>query len=417
MAASSLGDTHVPGMEKPLAVTNDNMTSYGIKFSSFQKIALYIFFFSINFEVWDPLNTGGYFSISKLTGFIYLLTIIPQFAYFVRVKTLEHFLLPIWVFFWLLTVMSFLNITDQFNNFFDFSIFQNIFLFWFLSNHEQEEPLVLEKGFLIFALGSTALALLFLAGIGVGDAGDGRAMIFGDNSNIIGVKMSISMIVLALAVMQNRLNLGKLRYLFLAFIPILLQLMLATASRVAFISLVVALTAGVILYKAKKAWHKIAVIGMGVIIFIILLNQLLKSEILLLRLLQSSQGGGNLANRNVVWQDIIPIIQKYPFFGIGETGYAEFTQPLFSRVISPHNVFLEVLCYTGAIGLIIYLIFFQQLIKKAYKDYKVDGLLLPLLFLIPVLGILLSGQILNVKIGWCIFAYIAGSSRFKTGTI
>ena len=43
-----------------------------------QRFALYLFFFSINFEVWDPFNTDGFFSVSKLTGLIYLFTIIPQ---------------------------------------------------------------------------------------------------------------------------------------------------------------------------------------------------------------------------------------------------------------------------------------------------------------------------------------------------
>jgi O-antigen ligase len=72
---------------------------------------------------------------------------------------------------------------------------------------------------------------------------------------------------------------------------------------------------------------------------------------------------------------------------------------------SPHNVILEVLSYTGITGLFFYVLFLYRIFKISLKKYKKDGSLLQLLLLIPILGLLLSGQLLAVKIGYVIFAF------------
>jgi O-antigen ligase len=325
--------------------------------------------------------------------------------------TRNPFLLFIWLFFSILTFVGLININVVSYNFFDFTIFQNIFLFWFLINHERKDPLVLEKGMISFALGSVAIALLFYSGIGI-EYEEGRVKIFGDNQNIIGLRMSISLAILILTIAQNRLKLGRLRYLLVLPIPIMLQLMVETGSRVAFISFALVLAVWVFLFKTKKVIGKTLVFSMGAIISIILWIYLIQSDTLLQRLLISSETG-DLAGRDIIWQKLLPLIESNPIFGVGRTGYDYFTQITFGGMASPHNVIIEVLCYTGIIGLIIYLLFLFHVFKKGYKNYRTNGLLLPLLLLIPVLGILVSAQILEVKIGWAIFAYVAGSSVFK----
>jgi O-antigen ligase len=82
----------------------------------------------------------------------------------------------------------------------------------------------------------------------------------------------------------------------------------------------------------------------------------------------------------------------------------------FSRIPSPHNVILELMCYSGIIGLTIYLVYFYQICKRGYQSYKRKGLLLPILLLIYIFGMLFTGQILYDKIGWIIFAYTVGST-------
>ena len=126
----------------------------------------------------------------------------------------------------------------------------------------------------------------------------------------------------------------------------------------------------------------------------------------------------DLSGRDIIWQNIMPLIKDNLVFGVGNVGYSEFSQSTFGLFNSPHNVFLEILCYTGIIGLSIYLVFLFRIFSKCYQLYKTENNLLPLILLIPVLGIIASSQILDVKTGWIIFAFIAGSciSSMKSGT-
>jgi len=374
-----------------------------------QRIALYIFFFSINFdEIFDPFNTNGFFSVSKLTGLVYLITIMPDIKYINKSDAKNPFLLSILFFFALLTVVSLLNINSISSDFFDFTIFQNIFLFWLLINNERKDHFVLEKGMLSFALGSIILALLFCTGIGI-EYEDGRVGIFGDNPNVISLRMCISLVILILAIVQNRLKLGRLRYLLILPIPIMFQLMIETASRVGIISFSLVLIIGVVLFKTKNVFSKIAVFAGGGIVIIFLFKYIMKSEIVVRRLL-SSYEQVDLAGRDVIWQRLLPLFENNPIIGVGKTGYAYFTQINFGFQVSPHNVILEVLFYTGIVGLLIYLYFLYRILKGGYQYYKAAGYLLPLLLLVPVMGMLISGQILYTKIGWIIYAYIVGCS-------
>ena len=88
----------------------------------------------------------------------------------------------------------------------------------------------------------------------------------------------------------------------------------------------------------------------------------------------------------------------------------------FGGYADPHNVIIAVFCYTGIIGLLVFLIFFFRIIANAIKRNKYGGELLPIILLIPILGMVLTGQIFVQKIIWILFAYIAGSSTKKVKT-
>ena len=189
----------------------------------------------------------------------------------------------------------------------------------------------------------------------------------------------------------------------------MLTLMAESGSRVAFLSFILAFIAGGFLFQTKKVWAKILVLGIGALAFLAVWQFLMQIEVLNTRLLMSIEER-DLSERDIIWQRLLPLIKSNPLFGVGKTGYADFTQIIFGQFTSPHNVFIEVLCLTGITGLFIYLVFLYRIFKGSYLLYKAESLLLPLLLIIPVLGLLLSGQILFVKIGWVIFAYISGSS-------
>jgi O-antigen ligase len=385
---------------------------------SIQRIALYLFFFSINFEVWDPLNTNGSFSISRLMGFVYLVSMIPTIVFSLNSTRNEvrPIFRTIWIFFGLLTVVNIFNINVGFHSFFNFSIFMNIILLWILITHESHDQHVLDRGMISFAIGSVALALLYNAGIGIEYSSEGRVSIFGDNENIIGLRMSISISILVMAFLQNPLELGKIRYVLLLPVPIMLQFLAESGSRVALLAFILSFISASVLLKTKNIRTKLLIFATGILIFYLIWHFMMQTDVIRIRLLRSMQEG-DLSNRDVIWQQIIPIIKGNPIFGIGETGYHEHMYGIFGEITSPHNVILEVLCYTGIVGLIVYLIFLYRIFIKSIQLYRNKGMLLPLLLLIPVMGMLLSGHILVVKIGWVIFAYIIGRSFIEPDQI
>ncbi len=378
------------------------LSEFNISRSSLQKWALWLFFFSLNFEVWDPTKSG-YFSIAKFTGLIYLISILYDTNSFLGLRYINKLLRPIWIFFILLTIINIININSTSHSFFDFTIFQNIFLFWLLFNHEKREPGVLEKGLLYFALGSFLLAGLYYFQIGIIST-NGRVTIFGDNLNIIGIRMCISSIIMLLYIIKNSLYYSKWRLLL--FVPILLMLafMADTGSRVAFISLAVSYLIGILLLKSNTRSEKILFIFIAALIGILLSNYILHKGILSDRLMQTFQEG-DLSSRGKIWESIFPLIKSNFVFGVGETGYVEYMISNYGKLPSPHNVVIEILAYTGILGLFIYLVYLFRIVKISYKYFHRTGHLLQLLLLVPIIGMLLSGQLLETKIGWVILSF------------
>ena len=374
-----------------------------MKLRNLQRVALYFLFFSINFEVWDPLGTHGSFSLSKLAGYFYFFTIITELPSFFRTSSIKKFLTPLLAFFILLSIVNFININATSSVFIDVSIFQNIILFIILINHERKFPGTLEKGLFYFALGSFLLALLFQLGIGV-NYDHGRVTIFGDNQNIIAIKECTSIIIL-LAFLRNRNPVFKKKqYFVLLFIPLMFSLMIQTGSRSAFITFCLMIFSGVLLMKGPKRYSKIFIFFLGVILGFVIWYYLPTSGVLYSRLKLTEQSH-DLGGRAGIWEIVLPFIKNNPLFGRGESGYISYITRSTGNYISPHNVILEVLSYTGIVGLSLYILFLSRIFLISLKKYRKDGSLLRLLLIIPILSQLLSGQLLNVKLGYVIFAF------------
>ena len=117
---------------------------------------------------------------------------------------------------------------------------------------------------------------------------------------------------------------------------------------------------------------------------------------------------GDLSSRDIIWAKVMDVISNNYIYGIGKTGYL-----LELGDFSPHNVILEVLCYTGIVGLLIFGYFLFGIVSNAYKKAKDHCDSLPLILLVPIFGMILSGQIFGQKIVWFIFAYIAYKSKIS----
>jgi len=367
-----------------------------------QNLALYSFFFLVNFQELKVFNSDA-FSLPKLSAIIYMITIFPHLRKFLSTREIKVSISTLWIFIGLLTLVSYFNISGGAVVFFDLPLFQFIILFLILINHGRMRPEVLEKGMLSLAFGSITLVLLYNLGLGI-EYDEGRVILYGDNPNIIGIRMCIAITILFITVVQNKLELGKIRYLLLIPIPVMFQLLAETASRKALIVFLLCFIVGVMLFKTKKHWTKIIILASGIIGFLIILQNIIQYDILMFRILKTYESR-DLSGRYEIYTSIIPVIQQHPIFGIGITGYFS----LFG-IRSPHNVFLEVLIYTGIIGMTLYLTFLFGILKKAYRELITTSYLLPVLLLIPILGLMASGQILHQKLGWTVFAYIISSS-------
>lgn len=370
-----------------------------------QRFFLYIFFFSLNFEMFD-LSGSGIFSIGKLTGILYFVSVIPSLRSFLSHSDIGKELRFLWIFFILLTIVSLFNINSRDSVFFNFSIFQNILLLIILINHERREPGILGKAFFVYSIGTIFLALLAIQGIGISYSTDQRMTIFNDNQNVIGMRMSIAMIIISVIVSGNMFKRSYSNFLLLIPFGILFTVMLGTGSRVAIISLSIALILEIfLLIRKSNIFKKSLIIIIGVLALYVLVDLVKDNEMMMSRLEKADEG--DLSDRNLIWEKILPMIEERPVLGHGSTGYTEKIAPYYyGDFASPHNVLLEVFVYTGIVGLIFFLIYLMYLFIIAYKYYKKRNKLLALLLLIPIIGLILSGQILNVKIIYIIFAYV-----------
>lgn len=350
------------------------------------------------------------FSISKLTGFLYLVSLIPKAKYFLKIPKPLKFSIRILIFFYLVLVtVNFLNINNYSTDILQFPILLNIILLILLLNHEKLSPGVLEKGFISFFIGTLVTVVCFFLAIGTEINAEGRVSIFGDNENIIGIRTVISILILTHVIFNYKNKIPKLLFLLLPLLYLpLVVLMITTGSRLAFISLFFSLALIFLIYQKGSFLNKLFVIAFGSIVLLFIYNVALESEVLGARLLKTAESG-NLAGRDEIWLSILPLIEGNLIFGVGRTGYVKYITSVYGYLRSPHNVIIEVLSYSGIIGLFLYFSFIFQAIFNSFRYYSITKNIIPIVFFVPIFGIILSAQILYLKLAYVIFAF--GISR------
>jgi O-antigen ligase len=370
-----------------------------------QDFLLYSYLFSINFQELQLFDFVS-LSIPKIIAFLYLLFVLPDINSFLNIEKIRSFIVPLIVFFIYLSGINIINITVDSYSFFDFGLFINLVLFWLITVHFSRNDIVPTRALFYLAFGSIFLSLLYFFDIGVLIDDNGRTYLFNDNPNFVGIKMSISIIVLLFVVVQNNLNLNLLRYILLLPVFLMLALLNDTGSRVSLISLILMLLTGLFFIRipGRMANFFLVIIIFG--FFYYLINLVLDNPLLLLRL-SSSVENNDIAGRDVIFSDIWDVVKNEFLLGIGQTGYfAKFGNG------SPHNVLLEIFTYAGVFGLLLYVYFLCRMLKTALRSLAFERNILPVILLIPLFGLILSGQILTLKLGWVLFSYIASRIYF-----
>ena len=371
------------------------------KIKSLQYFFVCLYFASINFEMFSPFIEE--LSVSKIAAFLYFgVSLFTPKQLFKTDKIKKYIYLPLLLFL-LITLVSLFNINYFSSSFFNTTLLLNIIMFWFLINHYRRDDRIFDKGFIWFVISSALLGTFYLLGIGADLDLDGRISMFNDNSNGIGVKMAIASLFLIDYTLNNKFKKIYKPYYLLLLIPIV-SLLIATASRVAFISFFLGISLFFTLQKTRKISSKLLIVLVGVVVIIIGFNYLQNTDSTILFRLNQSINEGNLTGRDVIWKGYMPTIIDNPIFGVGMTGKSSSAIKYFGVDWSPHNVFIEILIYSGVVGLLIFFIFLFYFYKNAYLYYKINNFLYPLLLSVPVMGLLLSGQLLGDKISWLIFA-------------
>lgn len=370
-----------------------------------QRYAIYLFIFSINFETLDLLNLGIDYLATKITiSLVLFLSVFNVFSLY-SFKGFYKYFVPLISYFILLTALSYIYRSPKYSTFFDVAFFLNILMFIVLSNFSKKDNGYLLKGLLAFTMSTWILSIFYFLGLSISEPLEGRTVVFGINANQLGVYVCIAIFTTISIIFENKLKFGGWRYALGIFLPMLFVFMISTGSRTALLSFIIGLL--ILLFSNKsisskqKAMASIVVFLIGILVWIFLLQGSLISE-----RLTDSVKSGDLSDRDLIWVSVFGIITNNPIIGVGKTGYASIIEPIFYGVPSPHNVLIEVVCYTGVIGMIIFLIFLIRLIGRAVNKRTTNKEVLPLILLVPMLAVILSGQIFDNKIVWVIFAYI-----------
>lgn len=362
-----------------------------------------LFFASLNFEMFSIV--GDSFSVSKLCMILYILSSLPiGIGCMFGTQNIGKYLRAVFVMFVFMVLSSIVN---KSNMIFDTSMFLNLLMFWILLNHFRRDNRLFDQGMLFFALSACLVSILFYFGIGVKASDDiynARLSIFGDNENTVGFKMILGIFFLVNYCLNGSGD-KPFRYpwLLLCIAPMLL-LLFATASRSAFLMLAVGLIYFVIARPTKKKSTKFLWLAFGAVILYLGYKFVLNQEVLISRLMQSAETG-NMSGRDVIWKTYLDLIYDNPIFGVGFSGGSETAISNFGKARSPHNVFIEVALYSGLLGFIPFMYFIYHLYKNGLLYKRLEKNLAPILLLIGVLGMLLSGQALDVKLFWVVAAY------------
>ncbi|ALP53212.1 hypothetical protein Tel_08610 [Candidatus Tenderia electrophaga] len=375
-----------------------------------QTIALCFYAFSLNIEFFDPFNSGGSFSFAKLAGLIYLFFIFLSFnKYFILRKRIIYCLWPIWGVFLVMTINGLAHINSLSSNFFDVAFFLNLIMIFVMINHGIVDTKVLDLAMLSFAIGAAIISIFMFLGIGVEEIGQGRIKLIGTNINSLGIKLSIAFSILMSFFYNDRLKFGVNRYWFVLAIPFLLTAIVQTGSRSALLVMILTFLTMIFLFKGKNIIKRIIFYLMAIALFSLGIEFILNSDVMMARLsslaFEASERDG-MGVRLDVWAVYIPLALENPIIGLGKTGFEYEAIQLFGGVKSPHNVVLEIMLYSGIVGVILFLFFIFKIMRCAFLAYRYSSNELPILLLPAIFVMVGANQVLNIKVSWFLFAYI-----------
>ena len=288
-------------------------------------------------------------------------------------------------------------------------IFLGFFLITF--NEIRKNKVLKEKidAGIIFSI--LIMAFFYFTGIGV-DFSGGRLILFGSNSNTVGVWCVIGIIFSV-----DRLVQGKYRklniwyYALIVFLGFIILVM--TGSRKSIIMLFVSVFSYYFFLKTNPRF-KLKLTVPFIVASIFAINFISESPIFIERTeleLERRDFGGRLP----IWEESLLVIKENPIIGAGPGLIREELSQSLGISRSIHNEFITIAVLAGLPGLFVFSYFLWVIYRMSFKRLRKQNIkfsTLPIsLFFILIIFLATAGGAINSFITWFLFAYIAGTTE------
>jgi len=383
--------------------------------------SLYVFFFSLCFENYDPFGISTAFTLSKMAGILFALACFWKVpGLFVRQHWTVRLLLWLWLWLAIVTFVAELEFPVPESAFRSVLIAQaQCFMLYWLSVNVMRDRRTAAYGLLTFIASAALMCVLMKLGIGRQVYREGmfheRISFLGANSNMIAVWSGIAILIIVGIVTGNVLRWDNRRYALLVFIVPLLTAMTESGSRGAAISLVLAMACFLL---TAGSLDKRILIGLAAVGICLGFFYLSKGSVLADRL-QKTAETGSMAGREALWPAAIRMIGKRPLFGWGMyNATTDELAPVISRGDlegnDPHNAFLAFFVFGGAFAGGAFLTLNLYWLYQAFSSRHRHWGILPFAMTVFVVSTMFKGGGFYIaKIPWGVLAFATASSTSR----
>lgn len=369
---------------------------------------LWIFVFVVPME--NSLYFEGFGAISRIVGLMAMFAAILTLAISKKVRKIPNILFLLFLFVLLGAISYYWSYFPPATIQWVKTLLQMLGLFWLVWEYTAEEKQLVAL-FWAFVCGSFVSALGVFWSLYQGKSAflsEGRFVQEGFDPNELGITLAISIVIAVYLTTRNSLrskqSISAWAFIFIAIVAIFL-----TASRSAFICLLISL-AYIPVMSAKIGFIKKSVIIAFFITILLNVQKFIPTTTFeRINSIYDSIAFGGLNQRVSIWKAGFDLLLEDTFFGVGAGAFVSAVHPLFGRQAVAHNTFLSILFELGLVGFSLFVVFIVILINRiaqARHDYR--AFLFFLLFCWSIGAMTLTWE--YSKVTWLVFSFVFSAS-------
>jgi O-antigen ligase len=295
-------------------------------------------------------------------------------------------------------------------------LLQAVIMFWACANLLLDER-VARRALWAMVAGSLVWSVLPLIGLGRTDAvvwtGGARVTAFGQNANRAALLISLGTLAL-FALTQGRLGIqGRARFLAWPVLALMAYAALDTGSRGGLLSLTAALLVFIFFNRARTVGRRLRIIAVGILTIVALVTAAFQTEVMRHRLEDTAETG-TMAGREELFPALWGMFLERPLTGWGPVNShfeLAIRAPGLGKVKrDSHNIVLELLTATGAIGAIPFLFGLFLCGLAAWRARRGVHGVLPLAFCAMFAVANMSGNHIAFKPFWFTLAFACAAA-------